>query len=77
MEGGFLRSLQLFVVIGYCMFEDGVYVNLSNVLDGRLNYANITFLGLFARPHVDRPEVIDKGPDYANGLLLGFYVGAR
>ena len=61
MDGSFPRSPQLFVVNGYCMFEGDVYVNLSSVLDGRLNYANITFLGLFVGPRVDRPEVIDKG----------------
>ena len=61
MEGDFQRSLQLFVVNGYCVFEDDVSVDLSSVLDGRLNYANITFSGLFVGPCVDRPEVIDKG----------------
>ena len=59
------------------MFEDGVCVDLSGVLDGRPNYANITFAGLFARPCIDRREVMDKGPDYAAGLPLESYVGAR
>ena len=65
MEGGFQRSLQLFVVNGYRVFEDDVYVDLSGVLDERPNNANITFSGLFAGPCVDRLEVMDKGPDYA------------
>ena len=59
MEGGFQRSLQLFVVNGYCVFEDDVCVNPLGFLDGRPNYANITFSGLFAGPCADRPEVID------------------
>ena len=60
MEGDFQRSLQLFIINGYCVFEDDVCVHPSSVLDGRPNYTNITFLGLFARPCVDWPEVIDK-----------------
>ena len=75
MEGGFQRSLQLFVVNGYCVFEDDVCIDLSSVLDGRPNYANITFLGLFVGPCADWLEVIDKGLDYAVGLLSGFYAG--
>ena len=43
MEGGFQKSLQLFVVNGYCVFEDDVCVDLLGGLDGRPNYANITF----------------------------------
>ena len=43
MEGGFQRSLQLFVVNGYCVFEDDVCVDPSSVLDERPNYSNITF----------------------------------
>ena len=43
MEGGFEKSLHLFVFNGYCVFEDDVCVDLSSVLDGRPNYANITF----------------------------------
>ena len=59
------------------MFEDDVCVDILGVLYGRPNYANITFSWLFAKPCADRHEVIDKGPDYAGGLLSGFYVGAR
>ena len=77
MEGGFQRSLQLFVVNGYCVFEDDVCVDLSSVLDGRPNHANVTFSRLFVRPYIDRPEVMDKGPDYATTLLSEFYAGAR
>ena len=73
MEGGFQRYLQLFIVYGYCVFEDDVCVDLSSVLDGRPNYANITFVG----PCVDRSEVMDKGLDYAASLPSESYVGAR
>ena len=77
MERGFQRSLWLFVVNGYCVFEDDVYVNPSSVLDERPNYANITFSGFFAGPCTGRPEVINKGPNYVTGLLSGFYAGAK
>ena len=40
----------------------------SGVLDGRPNYANITFSELFDGPCVDRPEVMDEGLDYATVL---------
>ena len=65
MEEQFQKSLQLFVVNGYCVFEDDVYVDRSIVLDGRPNCANITFLGLFVGPCVDWSEVMDKWHDYA------------
>ena len=66
MEGGFQKSLQLFIVNGYCVFEDDVCVDLSGVLDGRPNYANITFSELFIGPCIDRSEVMDKG----RGLIM-------
>ena len=53
-----------------------MFVDPSGVLDGRPNYANITFSRLLVGPCADCPEVIDKRPDYAAGLLLGLYVGA-
>ena len=59
------------------MFEDDVRVDLSCVLDGRTNYASITLSGFFAGPCVDRPEVIDKGPDYVAGLISEFYARVR
>ena len=59
------------------MFEDDIYVDPSGVLDGRPNYADITFSELFAGPCVDRSEVLDEGPDYATTLLSKFYAGAR
>ena len=59
------------------MFEDEVCVGLSGILNGRPNYANITFSWLFARPCVDRPEVMDKRLDYATALLSEFCVGAK
>ena len=77
MEGGFQKSLQLFVVNGYCVFEDDVCVNLSGVLDGKPNYANVPFSELFVRPCLDRPKVMNEGLDYATALLLEFYVRAR
>ena len=46
-------------------------------MGGRPNYANITFFELFVGPCIDRPEVMDKGPDYANALFSEFCVGAR
>ena len=36
-----------------------------------------TFSRLFVGPCADRPEVINKGPDYAVDLLSMFYAGAR
>ena len=59
------------------MFKDDVCADPSGVLDERLNYANISFLGFFFGLCTGWPKVIDKGPDYATGLLLGFYTGAR
>ena len=43
--------------------------SVSGVLDGKPNYANIPFLGLFARPCVNWSEVMAEGPDYATALL--------
>ena len=43
MEGGFQKSLRLFIINGYYVFEDDVCVDLSSVLDGRPNYADVTF----------------------------------
>ena len=57
------------------MFEDDVCVDPSGVLDGRPNYANITFSKLFVGPYVDQSEVMDGGHDYATALLLEFCVG--
>ena len=54
------------------MFEDDVCVGPSGVLDERPKYANITFSGFFVGPCTGRPKVIEKGPDYTDGLLLGF-----
>ena len=49
MEGGFQKSLQLFVANGYCEFEDNIRVNLPNVLDGKPDYANSPLPKFFAR----------------------------
>ena len=59
------------------MFEDGVCVGPSGVLDERPKYANISFSGFFVGPCIGRPKFIDKGLDYAAGLLSGFYAEAR
>ena len=48
MEGGFQKSLQMFVANGYCVFEDDICVDLLDVLDGKLDYANCPLLELFA-----------------------------
>ena len=50
MGGDFQKSPQLFVAYGYYVFEDDICVDPSGVLDGRRNYANITFSELFVRP---------------------------
>ena len=49
MEGGFQKSLQLFVANGYCEFEDDIRVDLPNVLDGKPDYANSPCPEFFAR----------------------------
>ena len=59
------------------MFEDNVRVDLSGVPYGKLNYANVPFLGLFSRPCIDRLKVMDEGPDYAIALLSEFCSRAR
>ena len=77
MGGDFQKSLQLFSAYGYCVFEDNVSVDPSGVLDGRPNYADIIFSELFVGSCVDRPEVMDEGPDYATALLSEFCTRAR
>ena len=57
------------------MFKDDVYVDPSSVLDGRPNYANITFSELFARLCVDQPKVMNEGPDYVIALFSEFCAG--
>ena len=59
------------------MFEDDVCVDLSGVLDGKPNYANILFLELFARPYVDQLEIMNEGPNYAATFLLELCAKAR
>ena len=73
MEGGFHKSLQLFVANGYYLFEDDVCVDL----DGKTNHANVPFSKLFVGPFIDRSKVMDEGPDYAISLLSEFYARAR
>ena len=59
------------------MFEDDVCVDLSCVLDRKPNYANIPLLELFDGPCIDRPEVLDGGPDYVTALFTKFLARAR
>ena len=59
------------------MFEDDICVDLSGVLDGKPNYANIPFSKLFARPYVDRPEIMNEGPSYVAALLSELCARAR
>ena len=49
MEGGFQKSLQLFVANGYYVFEDDIYVDLPDVLDWKPDYANSPILEFFAK----------------------------
>ena len=77
MEGGFQKSLQLFVTNGYCVFEDDVCVDLSSVVDGKPNYANVPFLELFVGPCLDWPKVMAEGPDCVIALLLELCASAR
>ena len=49
MEGGFQKSLQLFVANGYCVFEDDIDVDLPYVLDRKHDYANSPIPEFFAR----------------------------
>ena len=68
MEGGFQKSLQL---------EHDICVDLPDVLDGKLDYANAPLSEFFARACVDRPEVLDGKPSYANSPLPEFFARAR
>ena len=63
--GDFQKSLQLLVTYGCCVFEDDVCVDPSGVPNERPNYANITFLELFAGPCIYRLKVMDEGPDFS------------
>ena len=77
LEEDFQKSLQLFVINGYCVFENDVCVDLSGVLDGKPNYANAPFSELFVGPCVDRPRVMGEGLDYVTALLSKFCANAR
>ena len=72
MERGFQKSLQLFVANGNYVFKDDVCVDLSGVLYGKPNYANVPFSKLFVGPYVDRPEVMAEGPDHVTTLISEF-----
>ena len=77
MEGGFQKSLQLFVANGYCVFEHEIYVDLPNVLDGKPDYANAPLSKFVARDCVDRPEVLDGKLGYANSPILDFFTRVK
>ena len=49
MEGGFRKSLQLFVANGCCEFENDIRVDLPDVLDRKTEYVNSPFLEFFVR----------------------------
>ena len=49
MEGGFQKSLQLFVANGYCVLEDDICVDLPDVLYGKHDHANSPLLEFFVR----------------------------
>ena len=77
MERGFQKSLQLFVTYGYCVFEHDICVDLLDILDGKLDYANALFSEFFARACIDQLEVLDGKPGYANSSLPEFFTRAR
>ena len=59
MEGGFQKSLQLFVANGYYVFENDICVDLLGVLGGKPDCANSPFPRFFARakcPPVPTPS---------------------
>ena len=77
MEGGFQKSLQLFVTYGYCVFEHDICVDLPDVLDGKPDYANAPLLEFSARACIDQSKVLDRKPGYANSPLQEFFAMAR
>ena len=77
MEGGFQKSLNLFVAYGYYVFEQDICVDLLDVLDGKPDYANAPLLEFVARACVDRPKVLDGKPGYANSPFPEFFARAR
>ena len=77
MKGGFQKFLQLFVVNGYCVFEDNVCVDLSGARDGKPNYANVPSSELLEGPCVDWPKVMNEVSDYSIALLSESYAMAR
>ena len=77
MEGGFQKSLRLFVAYGYCVFEHDICVDLPDVLNGKPDYVNAPFSEFFARACADRLEVLDANPCYANSSFPEFFAKAR
>ena len=55
------------------MFEYDIYVELPNVLDGKLNYANALLSKFVAMACIDRPKVLNGKPGYANSPLPEFF----
>ena len=59
------------------MFKHDICVDLPDVLNGKLDYANVLILEFFARACVDRLEALDGKLGYANSPLLKFFARAR
>ena len=59
------------------MFEHDICVDLLDVLDGKLDFANAYLSEFFSRACIDRPDVLDGKPGCANSPLLEFFARAR
>ena len=59
------------------MFEHDICVDLLDVLDGKLDYANAFILEFFVRACVHRLVALDGKLGYANSPLLEFFARAR
>ena len=69
MEGGFQKSLQLFIITGYCVFGDDVCVDLSGVLNRKPNCGN----SLHSLLHPFTDLIIGDAADTPSSNL--FFVG--
>ena len=77
MEGGFQKSLQLFIAYGYCVSERNICVDLPDVLDGKPDYVNASLSEFFVMAYVGRSDVLDGKPNCANSPLPKFFARAR
>ena len=59
------------------MFEHNICVDLPDVLDRKLDYANAPLPKFFFRACVDQPKVLDGKPSYANSPFLEFFERVR